>query len=126
VKLSFKTGSEGPAHDPYGYDEMTVTLNNGVVVLYHRGLGSWLEVTFPDCKPIRHDGHDSAIYHRFVSIVGYEPRDLEKFEARRLSRCRQCGCRRTTSESGYPGESFEVCIKCGNVVSSDFNEAAIR
>jgi len=38
-KLSKRSGSEGPAHDPYGWNEYTVTLNGRRYTLRIGGLG---------------------------------------------------------------------------------------
>jgi hypothetical protein len=39
-KLYHRAGSEGPAYDPYGFEERTVWLN-GVKHTLHTGLGVW-------------------------------------------------------------------------------------
>ena len=41
-QVTLRSGSEGPKHDPYGYQEITVTQGN-VRVTGHIGLGLWIE-----------------------------------------------------------------------------------
>jgi hypothetical protein len=40
LRFSLKTGSEGPAYDPYHYDEYTIQKNDTCLTL-HLGLGQW-------------------------------------------------------------------------------------
>jgi hypothetical protein len=41
--ITLRMGSEGPMHDPYGFTEIKV-VRNGHKVIYHQGLGEYLEI----------------------------------------------------------------------------------
>lgn len=43
-KITYKSGQEGPKHDPYGYDEFEMTVN-GTYYCLHTGLSEWLLIT---------------------------------------------------------------------------------
>lgn len=129
-KLQFehRTGSEGPRHDPYHYDEWHVTTPKGEVVL-HEGLGTWLKV---NGKELEHDRrfsyNDWERYLRetaFPIYTGYPLGQLQRLAHRIKSRCRECGSRDFRSEAGYPGEYFDVCEKCGHIQGGYFNESEV-
>jgi len=56
--ISRKTGVEGPSHDPYGWEEMSVTLPIEVVVKVHRGLGEWANVMVGNRELVRAEWED--------------------------------------------------------------------
>jgi hypothetical protein len=123
LRVVIKTGSEGPRHDPYSFKEITVTQPDGVTVL-HEGLGTWLrasgrKVTAPPALKYEEQEkwfHETA----FVTLTGYKVEQLERIAAKIRSRCRKCGSREFVSQCGMPGEHFECCAKCGDIVSSYF------
>lgn len=119
-------GTEGPSHDPYSYEELTVCKNNKTVTL-HLGLAEWIEI----------DGKRQEAVFRNMTEYAFDPSEefklqtgmtVEQFERRYYSNhntCKKCGCDTTHSVAGFPGESLNVCDNCGEVVSSDFNEREI-
>lgn len=126
LKMRMRTGSEGPRHDPYSYTEYTVETPNAEVLL-HEGLAVFKEVNGERVSAKSGD-YDAA--HAFfdcdlVKHTGFTLAQLERISRNAKSRCRKGGYHDTYSESGYPGEEFEVCTKCGEVVDSYFNESAI-
>lgn len=129
--IMMETGSEGPEHDPYGYSEITVSRNNGDKVTLHSGLIVWVEVNGKRsdlCSAARPDIMNTpdeecvAIFERYAGVT---PQVAERAYLRMQYVCKDCGVSDLESVSGYPGETFNVCRRCGNVVSSDFNLSAI-
>lgn len=120
-KFLFKHGSEGPWHDPYAYFEVickfkTSNMPKVVELVYHTGLIEYLEA---DGQPITQDLSMTA--KLFEKYVGINPMLIEQIlDKRHARKCPKCGCRRTKDERGYPGESFLVCAKCGEVRETFF------
>lgn len=74
ASIRIRTGSEGPAHDPYGYQEIEFTRTDGVVVTLHSGLGEWCEVYFPNRKEFRSWSWDNdAAVKAFQDLTGLHP-----------------------------------------------------
>lgn len=130
LRVHVKTGSEGPRHDPYAYREVTVKTPRGKTVL-HEGLGTWLS----------HNGHTfkrrpkGMTYEqweawlrtdKFVKLTGHTIQQLERIHRRLEGRCRKCGGRDFTWESGYPGEELQVCTACDRINGSTFDRSAIE
>ena len=123
VKL--QSGSEGPPHDPYHFDEMTVERQNGKITI-HLGLGMWC----------RYNGHkvegEEESSQLFEAIVGMPwhvvLKSLRTLEARKAKalwlKHRHCpgDARRV---SGYPGEHFTLC-GCGEVINYSFNRSEVE
>lgn len=74
--INMRSGSEGPAYDPYGYQEVIFSecyydgkgLRNDVVVTFHGGgLLQWLEVNH-NSKSYRFDGFDFPGTERFDEV----------------------------------------------------------
>jgi hypothetical protein len=124
--ITLRTGTEGPRHDPYGYEEWTWRRAARTVVL-HEGLGCW--VSFDDRRLSNADlvrasgkADESACRHWFEGITGVPMKTLERV----IHRPRRCCARpRIDWVAGYPGESLAVCRSCGDVVGSSFSEAAV-
>lgn len=119
-----RSGEEGPRHDPYGYEEWTFR-RNGHVVQLHTGLINWVSY---DGTRVFSGGDDtvSAASRRFEMLTGISLERLEWLYYEMRNRCSTCGYRRTRAVSGYPGETLNVCIRCGNVVCTSFHEQAVR
>lgn len=119
ARIEIKHGSEGPKHDPYSYTEITFTPTHegGTVYVLHMGLVDWIKGNgkLIPCADVAFE---------FKTRTGLTPEDAQQILIRMKHRCK-CGCRQTRSKSGYPGESFNVCIRCGNTVSTDFHESEI-
>ena len=117
------TGTEGPKHDPYGYQEYAITTPNGVTVL-HEGLGVW--ISFRGEMLSTPHGEHYIRKHMFPALTGYTVEQIERIHRRLKDRCLNCGSRDFRSESGYPGETFDVCSDCGHVVNVYFDRRAIE
>ena len=123
LRASRRTGSEGPRHDPYHFEELRVDTPAGSTVL-HGGLAEW----------IKHEGHRMDWYDQdpqkitdvFEKLTGYSVEFIERVARRLASRCRRCGGRDFHEESGYPGETFTVCDGCSDVVGTRFCQSAIE
>jgi hypothetical protein len=118
-----RTGSEGPHHDPYSYEEITVEGRNGTTTV-HLGLGEWIQ----NNKGVKRYGEGEEVdklfeYYTGISIA-VAMRVYHTLPYRKHAR--KCGCKETGTVSGYPGETFEVCLKCGEFVNSRMNYAAIE
>ena len=119
TSIDVARGSEGPKHDPYSYVEVVVARADGRVARYHGGLIEWCEV---NGVRVEHDDAGPT----FESAVGIASTDAVDCFYRARSRCRECGCRQLHDESGFPGETFSVCDRCGAIVCTDFNMSAIE
>lgn len=120
--FSYKTGSEGPRHDPYGFREFIAkNKRTGDVYTYHVGLDTWLK------RGRELLSRDEAECGRFFEeITGFDPEDFDKLYSRATSRCRACGSKGPfTYQDGFPGEYFVVCGNCGGVVDTEFRESEI-
>ena len=129
LQVRAKTGAEGPRHDPYSFREYHVTIPHGCVVL-HEGLGTWLTFNRHRIEPpkglswekqetwLRTDG--------FRELVGYSIEQLERMHRKLNARCPKCSGKQFHTESGYPGETFEVCDCCNHIMQSYFNRSAIE
>ena len=115
-------GSEGPKHDPYGWTEITVDRPDGKTVTLHAGgLIEWVEVD--GVKHVNLNYEDCCTI--FAHHAGVTPDIAERAYQKYRSRCRECGGTETESKAGFPGETFELCVKCGAMVDYNFNESAI-
>jgi hypothetical protein len=120
--ITYKQGSEGPRHDPYHYEEVTIHGRAGEVTA-HFGLGSW----------IRHNGErrmgpDVYVDVEFMKLTGIHPdvafRLYRTLPYRRHARV--CCGRSFSAQPGYPGETLYVCDKCEEIVDSHFNLSVVE
>jgi hypothetical protein len=129
LRVSVKTGSEGPRHDPYAFKEITVVQPDGTTVL-HEGLGVWLRSSGRKVKPpasMKYEDQERWCRSTaFVTLTGYTIEQLERMNRKLKSRCRKCGSREVEYQNGFPGEHFECCAKCGNVLSTHFNISEVE
>lgn len=128
TKVSHTTGSEGPKHDPYHYDEITVE-TGGVRITLHSGLMVWLDIETP-IEKVRQDlfgsDYDNGD-HIFECLTGYHPSQWLKWHEDARSRCRQCGNHKKFRYGrGYVGETVTICGVCGNVICDDFHISMIE
>lgn len=133
--ISITHGVEGPVHDPYGYTKIEVLVSNDREMRHaslKMGLGcdgkfmvidelngvSWITTS---------DEESSLV--AFQKTVGISTDQAVKYVNRHhykiTSKCPKCHSRRFQWSSGYPGESFKLCAKCGEVVEYSFNESEI-
>ena len=121
------SGSEGPDHDPYGYDEYTFTNLKGESVTLHRGL----KCSFTDTKGTTNvyfgEEYNTLPVKKFEEFVGLSIRVVEKLIERteHPSRCPKCKSKQFEDIEGYPGETFTRCAKCGEMLEYNFNVGAI-
>lgn len=111
---TFVTGSEGPSHDPYSYDETSFkgwTVHLGLVEWVQRGAHKKLYL--PDVRAY------------FKAMTGYTPEELRAFHGKLRGRCRECGSKRFAWHAGYPGETIMQCLKCGKVSAECYDESAV-
>jgi hypothetical protein len=119
-----QSGTEGPSHDPYGYTRYTF-LKNGLRTDLHLGLGISLDLP----TGVRYQGGDSDIDHLtkvFEEVTGLRVKTIDKAVDRihYAEHC-SCGSRKLREREGFPGETLLICVKCGDIVGSRFNESAI-
>lgn len=114
--LSVRSGSEGPSHDPYAYEEFTLKLTNGSKVIVHAGLDEW----------VSKDGRKERGLDKVEELTGLSlpalARLARKVEERPYRLHRKHGGYKEVA--GFPGESLCIC-KCGEVIDVDFDESAI-
>lgn len=135
--IHIRSGSEGPRQDPYHFEEITVTRPNGVSVTLHEGLDCFVAVNGKRCQQAAAFPPGATIEQReamlhgaaasvFESLAGCTVEAARKAYHRLRSRCQSCGCRETRSASGYPGESFTLCARCGHVMDSHMDWSAVE
>lgn len=119
IAITFST--EGPKHDPYHVSEVLVERSNGDTVLFHRGLGDWIEVNGE-----RDDDHNYRHCEEvFERVAGVSVNNAERAYERMQYTCKKCGGSELRTCAGFPGETFYMCCRCDILVSVDFNESAI-
>lgn len=129
--IDLRSGVEGPRHDPYGWQEVTVRGRAGVVT-YHAGLATWTKLVRESGEAeVTHtfNGRDEAAL-RFERLVGVTPETAreakDRVEVRRIaSHLRTCGSD-LICVSGHPGESLECCRRCGQPLRSHFDRSAVE
>lgn len=126
------TGSEGPWHDPYSYEELHVSTPHLKIVL-HTGLDCWMTVNGREraafCGMQKLSEDDRYRWYRkeqFPFFVGFTIEQIERIARKLNERCRKCGGRDFECVSGFPGETFEVCARCGAFGQSYFDRSAIE
>lgn len=123
--INIKTGSEGPRHDPYHYDEITVNRPDGSWVTLHVGLAFWAETSEGE----RIDNDDRGALVLFEKAAGISlPVAYKAYREVRVRRYTRhpCGQKHFIDVQGFPGESFVFCRKCGDAVDSFFNSKAVE
>lgn len=145
--IRMRHGTEGPTWDPYAYTVIHVCFDNNKEVEFRSGLADRCTVTHDDLKTFDGLGRglDTALKCRRKDKAELEMTarcdDAARlFEAAsgltlaqatkiidRLENPRKCKCgsKQFTFEDGYPGETFQICRKCREIVASSFNESAI-
>lgn len=120
IEFSFRSGTEGPRYDPYGWNEICAEKNGKVYVL-HMGLAQWLSIDGTHQQDIPFDDVSS----KFEEIIGMKIEDIMQQNYSERSRCPKCGCEELENQDGYPGEHFVVCSKCKEIVDTIFHESEI-
>jgi hypothetical protein len=128
LRATVRTGNEGPSHDPYSYEEYTVETPQGKTVL-RSGLGTVLTFNDIEVSLADYSFEDQGKLVRgslFFMQTGWTLQQIRRIARKAKERCRKCGGRKTVTDSGYPGETFECCAKCGNVMDTFFCSSAIE
>lgn len=125
--ITIRRGKEGPRHDSYSFEEITVQRSDGRSVMLHTGLALWAKGYDADGEVYAMRVNKAAVA-LFIEIAGITPHQAEKaaceFRERRY-RYHPCGLRYLKDVDGFPGETLVFCGKCGDVVDMNFNINAI-
>jgi hypothetical protein len=92
------------------------------------GMGTTATIRWPDEWVERVHDERRAV-RQFERAVGISLPALEKAvheRQERKYRYHPCGNKSFEYASGYPGESFVVCRKCGDVIDSHFDRSAVE
>lgn len=103
-ELSLRTGTEGPRHDPYGYEERIVTVNNCTYKL-HLGLACYGK----EEDETMVEGEEAVAW--WMARTGLSPDQFDKAYLRLTEPPRRCPACRSKVEyhSGYVGEPIACC-----------------
>jgi hypothetical protein len=126
--IEIRSGSEGPRHDPYSYQEITVTRQDGREAMIHLGLAAWM--TYWDGRIQRKfDDQHEVLFNKFEACIGINPaaaaKVLEKARSNKI-RHHACGHKHLHEVEGFPGETLLHCSKCGSILDGDFNLSVIE
>lgn len=127
-RVDIKRGTEGPRQDPWSYTETTYRCRQ-VSAMLHDGLAVYCTVTINNGPTKLYEGRlgdDRVVHYAFAAATGYTAEQLHKFIKRAQNRCRACGCGSTHTESGFPGETLNVCDNCGTIIAGSFNRSAVE
>jgi hypothetical protein len=120
--ISYNSGPEGPRHDPYAYDEVTIVRDNGRAVVAHLGLDQWIEVNGSRSSFMEAEQIDRVAETVVGISISRAQRALRKKKESEYRAHRGHGGMEW--REGFPGESFLMC-RCGHAVDYSFNESAI-
>lgn len=123
LNVHFRTGSEGPRHDPYSYEEWTIETPENTVQI-HQGLGDWIKCNGRE-YPETARGSRGDLDNFLTEKVGFTLEQIRRIHRNLKSRCPKGGQHEEEWISGYPGEDLLFCHKCEKFVDSTFNESAI-
>jgi hypothetical protein len=127
IQISICTGTEGPRHDPYHFEEFTVE-RDGVSVTAHHGLANWVSVEGADKKGYQHETEfQDEVDWIFFSCVGMTEAQARRYQ-RKAEQARMRPHRHHGGGvwvTGYPGEHLCLCA-CGAVLDSVFNQSAVE
>ncbi len=124
-QLTLKTGTEGPRHDPYGYEERIVELNEHTYKL-HLGLACYAK----EADETMVEGEEAVAW--WVARTGLSPDEFDKAYLRLTEPPRRCPACRSKVEyhSGFVGESVACCANpactTGIVWSEEVTESMIQ
>lgn len=122
LRIRVLTGSEGPEHDPYSYEEFHITTPKGTTIL-HFGLGTWATHNKAQVKILGCTDSEGVKFLRedfLREITGYTLPQIERIARKRAERCRCCSGRIFEDVPGYPGEHFRMCSYCGEITDTYF------
>jgi len=136
-RLSTNRGSEGPRHDPYGYEEYTVCtkFENGEekCITMHSGLGMWLKI---DGEKIDHgtinmwgehyNEGERFLSEMFENLTGIPLCKFHKYMDEILNHKICCPKRELEWVRGFPGEHLLICTNCHAIADSQFVRSEIE
>ena len=130
--ITVKSGAEGPRHDPYDWEELSVQRPNGLWC-YRTGALGYIEISrdggimFNASIGImrRCDHTEQEAIDFFARMTGLTPVQWLRTEMRLSKKCPLCGAKGYHLVDGYPGEEMIICDGCENVIGNNFNDAAI-
>ena len=125
--INIETGTEGPTHDPYGWEEMTVIRSNGDEVMLHSGLSLYVDVNGQrfDSSGLDESASWDQAAAKFEEHAGCTPAVARNAYWRYKNTCRKCGSCEQYGQTGFPGETLWMCCNCDAVVSCDFDIGAV-
>ncbi len=127
--ITVRNGIEGPRHDPYGWEELTVQRPNGCWCYRTGGLGyikiSRNEGIVFEQSDVTKSGAEKEAIDFFARMTGLTPVQWLRTEMRLNRKCPSCGTKGYHLVGEYTGEEMIICDGCDNVVGSNFNNAAI-
>jgi hypothetical protein len=123
-KLSHTSGSEGPRHDPYHYDEWTLTrqLQDGPIWKYvlHIGLDVTFEVTY-DGRVVQQWDADEDGPGAWERLARLPIAKLDAYYQRvhgPFNKCPLCGSHNLGGSDGFAGEPIQFCKQCEAIIWS--------
>lgn len=120
LEISIFTGTEGPRHDPYSFQELTIE-RDGMAFMVHEGLQHFMEVN-GDRVHNPFDVNESCRAITGADLKGWH-KAIDKLEAHRRNEHRGHD---VVDMAGYPGEHFCICNTCGGkVLDSSFDINAV-
>lgn len=122
LRVDLRTGSEGPKHDPYHFEEYRIRTPDTEVVV-HLGLGDWVTVGKTQLELVGFTDKERAKFIRedvLKRVTGYTMTQLERIARKRSERCANCSGKVFESVCGFPGEHLTMCSYCGHIVDNYF------
>lgn len=123
--IAMFTGTEGPRHDPYGFETRVVSRGDSVIIL-HEGLDQYLQTITPGMGVVELRADYPALRQAFAEISGMTVQTFDRAIDRLRTQCRTCGCRRPHPVKGMPGETLWLCSRCERPVYCDFDPSCIE
>lgn len=122
--ITYKSGAEGPKHDPYHYEELSIYGRNGITTV-HLGLAYWVSSNGVRITDGEHNIQLNTVFRQLTGIeIDVAMRLYRTLPYRKHSK--KCGGRTFNNVSGYPGETLYICGKCQEIVDSHFNRSAVE
>lgn len=123
--ITIRRGTEGPRHDPYSFEEITVRRADGRSVTIHTGLAFWVKASDGRIEQ-RETGPAIALFVEVASITPHQAEKAVRELRDRQYRYHPCGMKYLKDAAGYPGELFVFCAMCGDVIDAEFNIRAVE
>lgn len=146
--ITHSTGTEGPRHDPYGYNQLTVHRDGAndfptkLRVTIHSGLALWCMVEYRyytgngqhKWAVMHNASHNSekvlALFEQWAGVsYHHAERAYQTYQDRKFRRpaCGEhCRGRYIESTDGFPGETLYQCTKCQLIVGTRFNRSVVE